>query len=198
MNHNQQEEKYQQLELHIRSSEQHSPVHNGEEDILLHTKYAIHSNNDYTNEFPLQYAEYTLNENKDKIVVNLYNHDNNPIIHPKHSNTCCAIFKYRSEYMLNHRKQRYNIMFIPMYIMFIILCIYIGVSIHERINANISYINNPIHMKVRQNVTESEKESLKMCDIQFADINGWFDGQSFDFIGEQWLDYSDNNNNINS
>eukprot|EP01084_Bolivina_argentea_P203206 347092_1 len=190
-----QEEKYQQIELHIRSS-QPSSVNNGEEDILIQTQSSqLHDNNDYDDGFPFQYVEYMLNENKDQIIVNLHKQTNDPTIH---SNKCYDILKYRSKYMLNHPKHRYNIVITPMYIMFIILCIYIGVSIHERINANISYINNPIHMKVRQNVTESEKESLKMCDIQFADINGWFDGQSFDFIGEQWLDYSDNNNNINS
>eukprot|EP01084_Bolivina_argentea_P032330 59809_1 len=63
---------------------------------------------------------------------------------------------------------------------------------------NISYINNPLNTQFQQNATESQLQSIKMCNIQFTNITGWYDGESFDIKHQEWFDYSIYKNNINS
>eukprot|EP01084_Bolivina_argentea_P309762 535852_1 len=115
------------------------------------------------------------------------------------TNKLCLYYKYRSEYIMNHRKERYNIILIPVYIIFIIFSVFISLIIHNGINTTtISYTNRPITTQFRPNITRSELESIKQCEIDFADIYGYFDALSFDFARINWNDYSIYKNHIKS
>eukprot|EP01084_Bolivina_argentea_P207463 353960_1 len=166
---------------------------NEEKYILLQTKQSSMNEN---NRFKLKYIEYSLNELKTEIIVNQLNES--PVINDK-TNNICLCYKYRHEYIMNHRKQRYNIVLIPIYIMFIIFCIFVYYSINSRINTStMSYINPSINIQFRSNVSESELEEIKNCGIDSHDLYGWFDALSFDFAQKRWIDYSPYKNDIDA
>lgn len=59
------------------------------------------------------------------------------------TNRICLYCKYRNKYMTDHRQLIYNIILCPYAVILIIFCIFISLSINERINTStISYINS--------------------------------------------------------
>eukprot|EP01084_Bolivina_argentea_P285535 489678_1 len=194
------EEKFEQkqIALYIRNSKHCTSPSDAEEEILLKTKpYPSHLNNSnpHQHEFDFQDIEYKLNHVEDEIIVAPQIID----LRIRNNFLLCLIWKYRSEFILTHRKQRYNIIFTPIYIMFIVFFIFICLSINDRMNSNtISYINDPINAQFRKDATQSELENVKMCDISLHHINGWFDAESFDILNNKWMDYSVYKNDIDS
>eukprot|EP01084_Bolivina_argentea_P234426 394675_1 len=145
------------------------------------------------NEFKLKYIAYKLDHEKNEIIVSECStrpSNNNT------SNSICLQYKYRSELLMQYRKRKYIITLIPIYIIFIIYCIFIGLSIKERTNmSNNSYSNNHINTQIRQ---KWEFKSIETCGVLFEDIYGYFDGSSFNMDDMTWFDYSSYKNDIDS
>eukprot|EP01084_Bolivina_argentea_P009844 18375_1 len=185
------EQKYpQQIELQINPSKKTEPP--SESRLLVNT---INSSEDRVFEKPCEFAyvQYVLNQTNHEIVVT---HQKRPRIYHNINNRCFYHCKFRNKYIMDHRKQRYNMIFIPIYIIFGILCLFIFLAINQMINTkNVSYMNPYVIPK--QNVTESELQSIIGCNIHFEDIFGWFDASSFNFTSGKWKDYSIHSNDIN-
>eukprot|EP01084_Bolivina_argentea_P304395 525666_1 len=133
----------QQIELQIYPSHHTIINENGSE-----TEHMIQSKE---REHKLEYIEYKLNKKENQIIVTGFDElpKNNHISH--NYRNICLYYKYRNEYILNHRQQRYTIVLIPIYIIFILFCVHTFLSIDKRMNINnISYINNPIKVPFRK------------------------------------------------
>eukprot|EP01083_Nonionella_stella_P269731 912888_1 len=115
------------------------------------------------------------------------------------SKTLRTYWQYRTEYMMDHRKQRYYIAFAPLYIIFIIFAIFVCLFITNRMNhTTVSHVNNPSTVQNRKSVSQLEMDAIKSCGVEFNDIYGWFDALSFDFERREWTDYSPVGHHINS
>eukprot|EP01084_Bolivina_argentea_P036271 67140_1 len=179
------EQKYPQVELQIET-----PV-----------KSTQNESNDFRNNPIVHYQQchdfnitYKVNDLQNEITVNFDEHQQMVL-----TNTCCLYFKYRKEFLMDHRRQRFNIILVPVYIIFILLCAVIGIAIDDMLHiSGKSYKTNPDHVKSYRNVSDTEINEIKMCGIWYDGLLGWFDGNSFNINDRTWNDYSVHENNINS
>eukprot|EP01084_Bolivina_argentea_P300400 517986_1 len=196
------EEKYpQQIELHINTSQPLTSNYQQQQINASNQLGSTHDEQDVNQrKFELKYIEYTLNDSEpNEINTITVSERSTPINDPNSINYIHKIWKYRSELAMNHRKQRYNIVLIPIYIIFITFSIFIGLSLNQRMNTNsISYFSQPINYQYRERVSESELESIAVCNLSYVNIYGWFDGESYDIDDKTWFDYSAKKNHINS
>eukprot|EP01084_Bolivina_argentea_P298573 514558_1 len=196
------EEKYnhnQRIELQI-YKQNHSKSF-----VLLETKSAIdsypinvqddekyfvnnqqHENVDQHIPFELQYIEYSLNNVKKEITAKT----KCPQTHST-QNRISLYCKYRKEIIMHHRQKRYNMVLVPIYVIFIIFCYFVFLSVNDTMSINkISYID-PTNIEFRDSIIER-------CNIPIDDIYGWFDGSSFDVNQKKWVDLSVYSNDISS
>eukprot|EP01083_Nonionella_stella_P107806 312721_1 len=96
--------------------------------------------------FQLKHIHYRLNEEENEIIVKEF--DESPLNHsPTKIRAYC---QYIDDYMMDHRIQRYYIVFAPIYIIFIIFCAYVCLFISDGMNRNvISYLDNPPNIVMR-------------------------------------------------
>eukprot|EP01083_Nonionella_stella_P110636 323902_1 len=134
-----------------------------------------------------------LNDSKTKILIN----KNDKLSHLTDGDDknmdLASYYKYRSEYFMNHRLRRNNIMFVPIFILFLVFLIVTAQLVHERRNKERApYINNNNNNYSRTSVSVSELEQIKQCDIPFDTIYGYFDARSFLFGNDSenttWFD----------
>eukprot|EP01084_Bolivina_argentea_P098841 177683_1 len=66
----------------------------------------------------------SLDDSKTNIIINSINKSSNNLMNDHEKKDLCLYYKYRSEYLMDHRQIRNNIIFIPIYILFIIFLIF--------------------------------------------------------------------------
>eukprot|EP01083_Nonionella_stella_P110637 323903_1 len=142
-----------------------------------------------------------LNDSKTKILIDR----NDKLSHSTYGDDekidLASYYKYRSEYFMNHRLRRNNIMFVPICILFLVFFIVAAQLVHERRTKERShYINNNNNNYLRTSVSLSELDQINQCDIPFDSIYGYFDARSFLFGNDSahatWFDYSTYSNHI--
>eukprot|EP01083_Nonionella_stella_P268462 907559_1 len=111
-------------------------------------------------------------------------------------------YKHRTEYLMDHRLKRNNIVFAPIYLLFTAFIIGTALLLNDRTNAKPAPYVDPtlLHTQFRNSISPSELEQIKQCDISFDTIYGYFDARSFLFGNDDenatWFDYSIFGNSI--
>eukprot|EP01084_Bolivina_argentea_P290150 498335_1 len=201
------EQKYlQQIGLQVQNNATYQEEKYPQE-IELQTKTItneMHQNNSY-DDIHMEHntfnaIEYKLDKINNQIIVNkLENEDAMYIVNSQ--DKCCLYYKYRSEYLMNHRRERYNIVLIPLYILFVVFTTFTILAVYDRFNTDIAYINTIVNYQFQSTFSEMDFQELKQCNIEFESVYGWFDARSLRIDENnnnniKWFDYSLHKNHI--